>query len=143
MPPLQFFRKYFGKPGKGSEFPLEDLRQDADAFNITIQLSASPSTTVSDAWAAAVQGGGYATRFKTFFNGRLGGSQGTASSTCMTYITATVSNPGVWVSRSTIIQWASIWGSKPVKSPTDIPAAQLQAFCGNWSNLLSNFAASG
>lgn len=139
-----FCQQYFAKPGSLTGFPLEDLRQDADAFNIGMLLRASPSMTLPAAFSAVVKGGGYATRFKTFFNGRFGGSQTTATNLCMTDMTVGIlGNPDVWLARRGVTQWPSKpWGG-PVPYPEDIPPAQLQDFCNGWAAAMAGFAASG
>ncbi len=70
-----FALQYMAKPGSSSSFPLEDARQDVDAYNMWRAMEKTPGLTIYDAFATLL-GGGYKTRFKDFVEDRFGSPAG-------------------------------------------------------------------
>ncbi|CAG5181640.1 uncharacterized protein ALTATR162_LOCUS9785 [Alternaria atra] len=121
-----------------STFPMADLRGDADGYNIAMGVKNGAYPSIADGFAAVMQGG-YASRFKDFFQARFQGSATVASSTCMDYMTAkALDRPLVWKARRSL---AVKFGVVPF--PEDIPRADLQGFCDGFADALANFAANG
>jgi len=122
-----------------TSFSAEQLRQDADAYNIAKGLLSGAYGSMAEGFKSVVQGGGYATRIATFFNARFGGSQAVASQLCMGYMTAELAdNPLAWTARNALV----VRGGA-CSLPTEIAAADLQAFCDAFAAALASMAASG
>jgi hypothetical protein len=118
----------FGSTTQSSTFGAEDLRQDADAFNIGRAVRAGGSVAAA---FEAVMDGGYATRISRFFSGRFDGSAQVARDECVTYMT-TLTDPRAVLARAAFAGYTV---------PPD--AAIIDAFCTCFGNRLAEFAAGG
>ena len=125
--PAAFCETHFGTT-LASGFKAEDLRQDADAFNIgrAVRGGGSVAAAFRD-----VMEGGYATRFSRFFSGRFDGSAQVAEDECVRYMT-TITDPLAVAARSTFAGF--------ILTPE---TAIIDNFCACFANRLAVFAASG
>ncbi|KAH7142746.1 hypothetical protein B0J13DRAFT_636427 [Dactylonectria estremocensis] len=83
--PGQFCVSHFGTTLPGG-FKMEDLRQDADAFNIGRALRRGLTPNVAAGFKTVMEGG-YAHRFRDFFQNRFDGSIKIAKDACTHYMT--------------------------------------------------------
>jgi len=135
-----FCQKCLGQPGSTTGFPLENLRQNAHRFNISMVLRNSLSTTLLDALPRLCKVVVTQLDSRLFLNTWFGGSEATAASLCMPYITlSSFQNTFMWAAWRSITQWVSPWGGA-VPYPEKIPTTQLQDFCNGWAGVLASFA---
>jgi len=132
--PVALVRNKLGQQ-TDTTFPMDQLRQDADGYNIATKLRSGALDSFAQGFQAVVQGG-YATRIE-FFNRRFG-TAAKASALCMDYMTATITDPDAWAARTYLV---TVGGK--CKRPGDIPGSQLQDFCDAFGNQLLLMAQSG
>jgi len=125
--PAAFCQTHFGT-NLDSGFKAEDLRQDADAFNIGRSVRGGASVAAA---FRTVMEGGYATRFSRFFSGRFDGSAQVAIDECVHYMT-TITDPLAVAARKRFAGFLL---------PPD--TAIVDGFCTCFGNRLAEFAAAG
>lgn len=111
-------------------FKLRDLIEDADAYNIAVAVRAG--TNIADAVRANLKGGGHLSRFRRYYDGRFGGSPGTAAAIAKDILLK--SDDAIIVAgRLYLIQST---GGFYTAMPTVLPGDVLDAFCRGFGDTL-------
>jgi hypothetical protein len=118
------------KPGSSSSFPLEDARQDVDAYNMWRAMVETPGLTIYHAFATLL-GGGYKTRFKDFVEDRFGSPAGMFA-LCKQKFNDPA--PDLWAMR-TMLTW-----NPGVKSPLRLSDEDLTNFCEGFTEVFAKLA---
>lgn len=126
------------QPGDSSTFKLLDMIEDADGWNIAMELRGDPSLSIADAIEAYYKtGGGYSTRFSQYYSGRFSGDPETAEE-----IVCNGMVPGddvlINAGRTALIyKTAGVFE----KLPFWLSDEELGGFCEGFVEVLSNLAA--
>ncbi|KAJ6086511.1 hypothetical protein N7467_005425 [Penicillium canescens] len=124
---------------KKSHFGLTDMIEDADAFNIAKLLSEYPDNPIYQVFNYYYQaGGGYESRFATFYRDRFGGDVANAQAAAEEILTTT--DPLIMAGRAYLIVTSA---GKPVLLPSLLPKRELDSFTKGFAEALARLALNG
>jgi hypothetical protein len=114
-----------------TSFKLEDALQDADAFNMALNIR--DGSDIAQEFKRVLQDGGNQSRFSSFFNTRFSGSKAEASNEACAALTDTILNPLAAAARLFLI-------SGSVTAPRDLPDDEIKGFCDGFAQVFAQLA---
>lgn len=128
---------------KDSTFKLLDLIEDADAFNLAKIMTEYPQEPIYNVFNYYYRaGGGYASRFATFYQDRFGANAATAQAVAKDILTT--GDLVIASGRTLLIESrAKSLGQFPVKLPSQLSSQELGSFTKGFADIMAKLAASG
>ncbi|MFI9721741.1 glycoside hydrolase domain-containing protein [Streptomyces sp. NPDC052396] len=117
------------KIGVDSTFPLDDLLEDVDAYNVGMAVRGG--TNVVDAIRSTYSGGGHLSRFKRFYEGRFGGSVGKTADLAREMLTG--GGAVISAARTALIYETA---GTSVMLPSMLPGDKLDEFCKGFADVI-------
>ncbi|RZU48694.1 putative peptidoglycan binding protein [Krasilnikovia cinnamomea] len=132
---LAFCREKLARQTDDNSFKLRDMLEDADAYNVAMNLRAGAKIT--DELDNLFRRGGYKRRFRSFFNGRF---QNTANAQKLARLALVPGgqNPIIDLGRVSLIE---LTGGIPTILPHMLPGGRLDEFIQGFSDRLQELVA--
>ena len=124
-----YCQERMAKVDQDSTFKLRDLIEDADAYNIAMNVRGGGN--IADAVDANFRGGGHLSRFRRFYDGRFGDAANAKAIAADMLLSG--DDAIIDLGRTYLIQST---GGVPTLMPGDLPTFKLDEFCQGFADVL-------